>query len=126
MKQLAALSRMYNDYSSFSRDVAEHNLNSLNFPEFGDQGQPHGWKRKRDDNKINEAKTQLLELGRFERSASGNTLKLLVDKLQAQHDIKGTDSVISSLRLFVYVTHLFADVYLLKDVTNRVTKTGPE
>ncbi|KAJ4286478.1 hypothetical protein N0V90_013178 [Kalmusia sp. IMI 367209] len=91
--------RMYNDYGSLARDQEEKNLNSVNFPEFAGLG-------------MKEAKEQLMEMAEFERQGVKRTLDTL--KLVVMADVW------RQVKAFVDVTDLYGQIYVIKDLTNRI------
>jgi hypothetical protein len=106
---LAAMSRLFNDYASIKRDQKEGNLNSVNFPEF----------HRADLSST--AKTSLLQLGEYERQASRSALLQLQDNIRMQNGGRrrlDCELVCRSMELFAYVTELFGDMYVARDLTN--------
>ena len=105
---LALTSRMYNDFASLTRDRTEGNLNSVNFPEFhaAREETEHGGGRKKD----------LLKLAKYERQCMLLTAKILEENFKSR--VVGGGKMADAIRLFVSVTEVFADMYILKDLTN--------
>lgn len=109
IRHLATLCRQYNDYGSIQRDEAESNLNSINFPEFntgilGYMSEPKGSKEG--------SKANLMELAEFEREGLNISLARLEDVI----DVPTMEKV----KLFVRVTDLYGQIYVARDITNRV------
>ncbi|KAK9786221.1 putative ent-kaurene synthase protein [Seiridium cardinale] len=108
-RHLASLCRMYNDYGSLERDVEEHALNSVNFPEFfyqaGKQASPTTSSTSNGD-----AKSELLWIAEYERRGLDAAMNLLEKEL-------GSGELMSALRMFVDVTDLYGQIYVLKDIT---------
>ena len=116
-RHLANLCRQYNDYGSVARDQAESNLNSLNFPEFhepylpvGDGGQPE----IRDESAM---KKDLFCIAEYEREC----LNHAIDKLNSE--ITTSEQGLwkmKALRSFVDTVDLYGQIYMARDITNRV------
>jgi hypothetical protein len=100
-RHLASLCRMYNDAGSLKRDVQELNLNSANFPEF-----TLGSAKR--------IKEELLWIAEYERRGIDNAFSAL------EHELGDAASgVLSALRLFVNVTDIYGQVYILSDIGTR-------
>ena len=106
-RHLATMCRLYNDAGSLSRDQAEWNLNSANFPELHsvDTAAP----RSRQTNKS--FKQRLLDLASYERTMLGTTWEQL-------KSISNKD-VVDMLTIFITVTDIFGEIYVLKDLASR-------
>ncbi|KAI1464316.1 uncharacterized protein F4812DRAFT_452953 [Daldinia caldariorum] len=94
-RHLAALCRLYNDFGSVTRDMAEGNLNSVNFPEFGAE--------------LEIAKKDLLRIGEYERRCLNQSLaelRPLVD-----------EAVFASLQVFCTSADMYGEMYVIKDLT---------
>lgn len=104
------MSRMYNDLGSLARDRAEGNVNCADFPELGDEQIPEEGKT---------VKVRLQELAQYERDAANWVGTMLVS---ASEDGKGKENggKADAVRLFLGVAELYADVYLVKDLSNRL------
>lgn len=100
-RHLASLCRMYNDYGSSSRDRQEGNLNSVNFPEF-DLG-PQNMESVRDE---------LMSIAEYERSG----LNAAIFDLEGQ---LGKGHVVDAVKLFVNVTDLYGQIYVVKDIATQ-------
>jgi len=105
-RHLASLCRIYNDAGSAKRDADEGALNSLNFPEFHLPGS-HG-RSKTSGDRVDE----LLQIADYERRGLEMAMKALEEKLC-------DPALTAALRLFVDVTDLYGQVYVLKDVGTR-------
>lgn len=126
---LARMCRLYNDYGSLERDLAEGNLNSVNFPDFqegdddelesadslvantveGDEANSGGMAEEE------RLKRRLLALAEWERKG----LERAVEELERcpQTDVR----LMGALKVFVDVTDLFGQVYVVKDLASRKT-----
>ena len=115
---LAVMTRLYNDYASVARDHAESNLNSINFPEFHSEEGGDATEASPPITSEIKARNTLLGLAQYERSCVKTSFQTMVETLGAT-----TASAVKlqdALTLFVGVTNLFADMYVAKDLTNRV------
>ena len=102
-QQLAVLSRMYNDWASVARDRAEDNLNSINFLEFN-------------ENSDNTARQELYSLAEWTRRCATDTLEALKNAMQ---EAKVNTAIIDGLTSFSETTILYAEMYVVKDLTSR-------
>ena len=103
-RRLAALCRLYNDAGSLARDREEGSLNSVNFPEFGSGC----------GNEDNSLKRNLLKIAEYERKSldlSFSELKPLVD-----------EAVFSSMRIFYMSADIYGQMYIIKDLTPKVSR----
>jgi len=124
---LAVMSRLFNDWSSLHRDLDEGNVNSLHFPEFwspsDDEHESNGGLSIEDD-QVKDFRATLLCLSEFERQASRLAMTKLAEQMRAEQERSCTGAEmahrIRAIELFTYVTELFADMYLVRDLTNRV------
>jgi hypothetical protein len=98
-ESLATMCRMYNDYGSLARDSDEGNLNCIDF--LNDQG-----------GDIQKAKWELMRLAKFERGC----MDLALLGLKAS-GVKG--QALDALMLFIDVTDLFGQVYVVNDVETK-------
>jgi hypothetical protein len=128
--RLAVMSRLFNDWASVNRDLREGNLNSLNFPEFStDSNDEHGplAELHAESEEVQALRKSLLQLSEYERQASRLAMTNVLEEIQAYSKAKragtNTDTICRAIELFVYVTELFADMYVAKDLTN-VAKAG--
>ncbi|KAF2688533.1 Ent-kaurene synthase [Lentithecium fluviatile CBS 122367] len=126
--RLAVMSRLFNDWSSVSRDFEEGNLNSLNFPEFGTDKkhrlEPPSSLLAR-SKEVEDLRKSLLHLSEYEREASRLAMTNLLQEIQGRKETErsgaNSETLCKAIELFVYVTELFADMYVAKDLTNTVT-----
>ncbi|KAI0883796.1 uncharacterized protein GGS22DRAFT_180426 [Annulohypoxylon maeteangense] len=107
-RHLASLCRMYNDLGSVRRDAEEASLNSVNFPEFFF----HAGKTMNTPRKHDTAKAELLWIAEYERRGLDMAMKLLEEEL-------GGSELVEALRLFINVTDLYGQIYVLEDVGTR-------
>ena len=99
--------RLYNDHGSLSRDRKECNLNSVNFAEFHAEagGDP-------DSSATDEAlKAKLMELADYER----RSLELAKGEMEKVAEPR----LVDVLRVFVDVTDIFGQIYVVKDIASR-------
>lgn len=101
-RHLASLCRMYNDLGSAVRDADEGSLNSLNFPEFF-------FRQVAPKERKSIAQDDLLWIAEHERQGLEMAMKLLGQELGDGYSMK-------ALRIFVDVTDLYGQLYLLKDI----------
>ena len=124
---LAVMSRLYNDFGSIVRDNLEGNINSVNFPEF------HAYTVDPDTNgsvitgpsEEERLKGDLLKLAECERqNADLALIKLLsdIEKESSQGTTARKREKSNSIRLYAGVAKLYADIYVLRDLSNRVQK----
>ncbi|KAK4234574.1 Copalyl diphosphate synthase [Achaetomium macrosporum] len=105
-RHLASLCRMFNDAGSARRDAEEGAVNSLDFPEFffnarnlgGGGGLSSG---------------ELLWIAEYERRGLEMAMQMLEEELGKENEMVG------ALRLFVRVTDLYGQIYVLQDVGKR-------
>ena len=116
---LAVMTRLYNDYSSIARDRAESNVNSVNFPEFHSERAGGAGQTDLPVTSELRAKDNLLRLARYERSCVKGSFQALAEALGDVTAASGP-RLQDALALFVGVTNLWADMYVAKDLTNRV------
>jgi hypothetical protein len=95
-RHLAAMCRQYNDDGSRARDLAEGNLNSLDFPGFS-EGQ---------------GKERLLWIAEYERAGVTRAMDALAELVDPK--------VAEMLRVFNDVTDLYGQIYLRKDIGSKV------
>ncbi|RYP09462.1 hypothetical protein DL764_001287 [Monosporascus ibericus] len=106
-RHLASLCRMYNDFGSLGRDTDECSLNSVNFPEFF-----HVVERTAAPITHSNAKTELMWIAEYERRGLETAMELL------EHEL-GSNEVVGALRLFIDLTDLYGQIYVLRDVGTR-------
>ncbi|KAL8725341.1 MAG: hypothetical protein Q9166_007401 [cf. Caloplaca sp. 2 TL-2023] len=108
--RIALMSRMYNDLGSAARDRAEGNVNCADFAALSDGQVP------RDERK---AKECLEGLASYEREAAqwvGTRLMDALERCWGKESRRKADAV----KLFLNVAELYADVYVVKDLSNRL------
>lgn len=124
---LAVMSRLYNDFGSVERDRVEANVNSVNFPDFhGCTDRAGGWTEgegaARHEMRLKE---DLLELARHERASAEGAAERLLGEVEGKGEGGGVrkrkKEKADAIRLFVGVTRLYADLYVARDLSNRVT-----
>ncbi|KAI1809974.1 hypothetical protein GGS20DRAFT_580254 [Poronia punctata] len=112
-RHLANMCRMYNDWGSMSRDSAENNLNSVNFPEFhynNNNSRDEGMKKKED----------LMWIAEYERECLNIAMSRLEQEMKKAVGDVVSDDIMRALRLFVNVTDLFGLIYVQRDMGLRV------
>lgn len=111
-RHLASMCRMYNDYGSVARDREEGNVNSLNFPEFHgiNTGEENKFQRGQ---ALREMKEELMWVAEYERRCLDATVTEM-------RRVTGQQKLVNLLSLFIGVTDMYGQVYILKDLTNRV------
>ncbi|KAL9051002.1 MAG: hypothetical protein Q9162_006297 [Coniocarpon cinnabarinum] len=113
---LSRMCRLYNDNGSLARDMIEGNLNCVNFPEFHDgvaglrTGADSTAEMKTDEERL---KAQLMELASWERKCLENAMVQLDTMEETSKELMG------SLKVFVAVTDLFGQVYVVQDLASR-------
>ncbi len=123
--RLAVMSRLYNDFGSVVRDRLEANINSINFPEFHSHSSEGIVPAEHDSDSINEEKLKgdLLRLAQDERQNADVALLKLLSDLKGKpgdHRIGSQGRRVNAVRLFTGVTKLFADIYVSRDLSNRI------
>ena len=130
---LARMCRLYNDHGSLKRDLAEENLNSVNFPEFWEEAvsadsssaaePPAGGGKDEAGSALVEEeevlKERLMALAEWERRGVERAMQELESSSSPQTDTRLTDT----LKVFVDVTDLFGQVYVIKDLASTKVKT---
>ena len=119
---LAVMSRLYNDFGSVNRDRIEANVNSINFPEFHrglDQvdtcTEPAEYERK--------LKNELLKLAENERQSADMASETFLRDFEGTFEAGGRqkkEDKVNAVKLFVGVTRLYADLYVARDLSNRI------
>lgn len=115
-RHLACLCRQYNDAASIPRDRLEHNLNSVNFPEFSEH-YPVGEEESLEDREAR-MKRDLLWVAEYERECYTTAMK----HLEKEREVK--EDTMKAVRVFVDVTDLYGQMYLAKDITTRIRGEG--
>lgn len=122
-RHLATLCRQYNDYGSVARDLAEKNLNSVNFPDFDhvigevmvSGGESDAMDATEDGSRMadgNQRKRELMWLAQYEREC----LEVALGKLRGQV----SDTIMDAVDLFVRVTDLYGQIYVERDIASRM------
>ena len=114
-QHLATMCRQYNDYGSSARDIAEQNLNSLNFPEFHAQNDNEMQQISNGGSALDRAliaKDDLTKLAGYERDCLELALKHLRD-VSKRRDLHALD-------LFIRVTDLYGQIYVARDIASRM------
>lgn len=115
-RHLSTMCRMYNDYGSILRDQKEANLNSVNFSEFANT----------DAGGVGEesAKAALFRLAEYERHSVEHAFAQLVDvSVKAGNNAAVRNRTASQMgvwRLFVDVTDLYGQIYVVRDIASRM------
>ncbi|KAL7951918.1 hypothetical protein V8C42DRAFT_339817 [Trichoderma barbatum] len=98
--------RMENDHPSLARDREEHNLNSLDFPEFGPDNAEG----------IDSARQALIRIIRYEKRRCGEALNAL-------EELAGSsDPNLQMLRFYFFLTDVVGDVYAVRDISSGISK----
>lgn len=100
---LAAMCRQQNDYGSLARDRAERNLQSADFSDL------YLARVGADGSKDAHAKKMLLDIAAYEHACVENAMTEL-DKYLDQ-------GVMDAIRVFVEVTDLYGQIYIVRDLT---------
>lgn len=116
-RHLASMCRMYNDYASVSRDRSEGNLNSLDFADFHHSGERSGL-----DADMEASKTQLMWIAEYERRGMEAAMARLEEEIGGGNRL-GRE-ILEAVRLFITVTDLYGEIYVIRDITNRVKQGG--
>lgn len=119
--RLAVMSRLYNDYGSVARDRAEGNINSIDFPEFYTSPHDNALSGEGQAAKEVRLKADLLGLAQYERECAGTVAERLVKDLRRGFGDGKTKA--RCVMLFVGVVDLYADMYVAKDLSNRIKKS---
>ena len=122
---LAVMSRLYNDFGSLNRDRIEANVNSINFPEFhrclnqvDTCTETADYERK--------LKNELLKLAESERQSADMASETFLRDLEGTFEAGGRqrkENKVNAIKLFIGVTRLYADLYIARDLSNRIV--GP-
>lgn len=116
-RHLSNLCRQYNDYGSEARDKVENNLNSLNFPEFHESYSLRGDDSGGGHREVTDMKKDLLYIGEYER----DSLNYAMGKLEMEMKISSQGAWrVDALKSFVNTVDLYGQIYVAKDITNRV------
>jgi hypothetical protein len=118
------MSRLYNDYGSLVRDRAEANINSVNFPESHQtrtQGPSVLDGEELSTKKEAQLKAELLALAQYERDTADSIGQKLLADMRRGSSSKGKTKA-NGVELFMGVTGLYADMYVARDLSNRIEK----
>ena len=115
---LGVMTRLYNDYGSIPRDRAERNLNSVNFRDLHTEPVTGGSDHVASQDA--KAKKTLLQIAEYERKHVQMATKTLLEALDEGPESR--ERVTSALKLFVDVVYLYGDMYVARDLTNRVER----
>ncbi|KAL8707006.1 MAG: hypothetical protein Q9201_000054 [Fulgogasparrea decipioides] len=127
--RLAVMGRLYNDYGSVTRDRLEHNVNSINFPEFHPQTGTSDISVDEilDPTSEKKLKENLLRLADYERHGADEALARLLVQLNEEWDNHGAErrkQNANAVELFSGVAKLYADIYVARDISNCIKKEG--
>lgn len=98
---LAKLCRQYNDYGSASRDSADGNLNSLNFPEFHEL-----------PGSVDDMKADLFFIAEYERECLNHAVARLAAEVG--------EKKMAALQVFIDTVDLYGQIYVARDISNRL------
>jgi hypothetical protein len=96
------------------RDAKEDNLNSINFPEFQSVSKAKRKAHFMADEEV--AKSELLWIADYERRGLEASLAALEEEVGSQDP-----EIIDSIKLFINVTDLYGQIYVLKDIGTSTT-----
>ncbi|PSR97188.1 hypothetical protein BD289DRAFT_111676 [Coniella lustricola] len=121
-KHLASLCRQYNDYGSIIRDVAEGNLNSLNFIEFHESeakvpDEVGGQDLKQTNGSEDRMRSDLFFIAEYERECLNHALNKLDSELARE---RGGAGKIKALHVFIDTVDLYGQIYVAKDISRRL------
>ena len=120
-RHLAVMCRMYNDYGSIQRDRLERNLNSINFPDFIDgdgagaeelANRSSSFSKVNDDASETACKEKLFHVAEYERKC----LQLAIAEARAVISKRTA----GCLEVFINVTDLYGQIYVVKDIASRM------
>lgn len=119
-RHVGSFTRMYNDCGSVVRDRDEGNLNSINFPEFFPLLHHRGGSESNNPNTTvtDEPKATLLAAAQYERKCANEFATDLFQELEAEGAIGR--AITLNVKIYVEAFEQWADLYLNRDVTNRV------
>lgn len=112
VRSLASLCRMYNDYGSIARDHDEGNLNSVNFKEFhlasSTEAQDIGKAGLGNEGEEKKVKEELMWVAEYERRG--------LERAMGELEVLVGDKEMEKVRLFVDVTDLYGQIYVVRDI----------
>ena len=119
---LAVMSRLHNDFGSVDRDRIEENVNSINFPEFhrGFNQVDTCTETAENERKL---KNELLKLAEIERQSAYMASETFLRDLEGTFEAGGRqrkEDKANAIKLFIEVTRLYADLYIARDLSNRI------
>ncbi|KAJ7844422.1 Ent-kaurene synthase [Mycena olivaceomarginata] len=101
---MAVLCRIWNDWGSMKRDIAERNINGMNFPEFAGMAEE-------------QVKAQMRRISDYERNCLGASLAdLRKSAKETMGDAKGNKCV-DSFELFFRGAEVYNAIYEFKDIS---------
>ena len=119
---LAVMSRLYNDFGSVNRDRIEANVNSINFPEFH-RGLNQVDACSETAEYERRLKNELLKLAENERRSADIASETFLRDLEGTYEAGGRqrkEDKVNAVKLFIGVTRLYADLYVARDLSNRI------
>lgn len=113
-RHLTTICRMYNDLGSVDRDTAEHNVNSVHFPEFVDTTTSTVPAMAK--------KLALTKLAEYEYDCLSQTLMLLEVEMHGKHNGVGGHNLgtrkMRIIRFYCDVTDFYDQLYVLRDLSS--------
>ncbi|KAK2037684.1 ent-kaurene synthase [Colletotrichum somersetense] len=112
-RHLGCMCRIYNDLGSVSRDAAEGNINSLDFPEF-------------DHTVARTKKEALWEIAQFERAALEHSLERLEAATKTRmaslggRAKKATEARMKYFRMYCHIVDLYGQIWVVRDYSSKV------
>ena len=120
------MSRLYNDFGSVERDRSEANINSINFPEFHESPGCVASLTETADHE-RRLKQELLELAKLERQSADEASEAFLKSLEGETETDGIQrwkDKANAVKLFIGVTRLYADLYVARDLSNRIAASS--
>lgn len=116
-EHLAKMCRLYNDCGSLKRDLAEGNLNCVNFPGFRDEeiednNDQDDKEKVESDVQEKKLKARLMALADWERKGLDSAMGEL------ERNPRTDDRLMGAMKIFVDVTDVFGQVYMVKDLAS--------
>lgn len=118
--RLAVTSRLYNDYGSIARDLAEANINCANFAEF--HTEPMRMESESTEEGEVDLKKKVLVLAQYEREFMDHTGMKLINALKSCGRAR-EEKIGRAVALFMGTAALYADMYVVRDLSNQVQRT---
>ncbi|KAL8688302.1 MAG: hypothetical protein Q9218_005753 [Villophora microphyllina] len=120
-ERIGRMSRFYNDLAGMERDRDEGNVNCVNFAEFHEHDHTANANEVggggEDGEKL--VKVKMEQLARYEREEMGVTRGKLVEEIRRAGG-EGWEKKVSAVRLVGEVAELYADIYVVRDLSNRI------